>query len=104
MTDDWSDEETNDPQVADSRNFYKVEKWTRDAVKVDKERVLNALSLAQFTAHLEARKGRRKASPMRRSRPRKRIAEAELVRCNLLKASLETITAIANSMFSCVES
>jgi hypothetical protein len=24
------DEETNDPLVADARNFYKVEKWTRD--------------------------------------------------------------------------
>jgi hypothetical protein len=30
MTDDWSDEETEDPLVADVRNFYKVEKWTRD--------------------------------------------------------------------------
>jgi hypothetical protein len=29
MTDDWSDEETNEPLVADTRNFYKVEKWTR---------------------------------------------------------------------------
>jgi hypothetical protein len=27
---DWSDEETNDPLVADVRNFYKVEKWTQD--------------------------------------------------------------------------
>ena len=32
---DWSDEETNDPLVADVRNFYKVEKWTRDGEKVD---------------------------------------------------------------------
>ena len=32
---DWSDEETNDPLVADVRNFYKVEKWTRDGSKVD---------------------------------------------------------------------
>ena len=32
---DWSDEETNDPLVADVRNFYKVEKWTRDGMKVD---------------------------------------------------------------------
>ena len=30
-----SDEETNDPLVADVRNFYKVEKWTRDGMKVD---------------------------------------------------------------------
>jgi hypothetical protein len=35
MTGDWSDEETNDPLVADTRNFYKVEKWTRDDTKVD---------------------------------------------------------------------
>jgi hypothetical protein len=35
MTDDWSDEETEDPLVADVRNFYKVEKWTRDNTKVD---------------------------------------------------------------------
>jgi hypothetical protein len=35
MTGDWSDEETQDPLVADARNFYKVEKWTRDGTKVD---------------------------------------------------------------------
>jgi hypothetical protein len=29
------DEETNDPLVADVRNFYKVEKWTQDGSKVD---------------------------------------------------------------------
>ena len=34
MTDDWSDEETEDPLVADTRNFYKVEKWTRDGALV----------------------------------------------------------------------
>jgi hypothetical protein len=28
-------EETTDPPVADVRNFYKVEKWTRDGTKVD---------------------------------------------------------------------
>ena len=33
---------------------------------VPKERVLNALSLAQFRAHLEARKARRKATGKRR--------------------------------------
>jgi hypothetical protein len=27
---DWSDEETFDPLKADDRNFYKLEKWTRD--------------------------------------------------------------------------
>jgi hypothetical protein len=29
---DWSDEETRDPLYADDRNFYKVEKWTRDGM------------------------------------------------------------------------
>jgi hypothetical protein len=32
---DWSDEQTDDPLYADDRNFYKVEKWTRDGSKVD---------------------------------------------------------------------
>ena len=27
---DWSDEETQDPLYADDRNFYKVEKWTKE--------------------------------------------------------------------------
>jgi hypothetical protein len=30
MTGDWSDEEIKDPLVVDVRNFYNVEKWTRD--------------------------------------------------------------------------
>jgi len=29
-------EETNDPLIADHRNFYKVEKWTKDGSKVDR--------------------------------------------------------------------
>jgi hypothetical protein len=33
---DWSDEETDNPLYADDRNFYKVEKWTRDAMQVDR--------------------------------------------------------------------
>ena len=28
-------EETDNPTYADERNFYKVEKWTRDGTKVD---------------------------------------------------------------------
>ena len=32
---DWSDEETAEPLIADHRNYYKVEKWTRDGTKVD---------------------------------------------------------------------
>jgi hypothetical protein len=31
---DWSDEETDDPIHADRRNFYKVEKWTKDEQSV----------------------------------------------------------------------
>jgi hypothetical protein len=35
MTDDWSTEETEDSLYADRRNFYKVEKWTKDGLRVD---------------------------------------------------------------------
>ncbi len=31
----WSDEETDNPFKADDRNFYKVEKWTRDGTRID---------------------------------------------------------------------
>jgi hypothetical protein len=31
-----SDEETSAPLIADVRNFYKVEKWTKDGAKVDR--------------------------------------------------------------------
>ena len=29
-------EETDNPLFADERNFYKVEKWTKDGIKVDR--------------------------------------------------------------------
>jgi hypothetical protein len=32
---DWPDEETDNAVEADLRNFYKVEKWTRDGTQVD---------------------------------------------------------------------
>jgi hypothetical protein len=32
----WSDEETDEPLIADHRNFYKVEKWTKDGAKVER--------------------------------------------------------------------
>jgi len=32
----WSDESTDDPLHADDRNFYKVEKWSKDGTKVDR--------------------------------------------------------------------
>jgi hypothetical protein len=31
----WSDEETDDALRADERNFYKVEKWTKDGTKIE---------------------------------------------------------------------
>ena len=31
----WSDEETDDPHRADRRNFYKVEKWSWDGLRVE---------------------------------------------------------------------
>jgi hypothetical protein len=36
MSSDRSDEETDDPLKADMREFYKVEKWTKDGTKVDR--------------------------------------------------------------------
>jgi hypothetical protein len=30
----WSDEETDDPIHADRRNFYKVEQWSKDGMRV----------------------------------------------------------------------
>jgi hypothetical protein len=40
MSDDWSeewpDEETDNPLLADDRNFYKVEKWTKEGAKIDR--------------------------------------------------------------------
>ena len=32
---DRSDEDTDDPHYADRRNFYKVEKWSRDGLRVE---------------------------------------------------------------------
>ena len=33
---EWSDEETDEPLIADNRNFYKVEKWTKDGSKIER--------------------------------------------------------------------
>jgi hypothetical protein len=30
----WSAEKTDDPNNADARNFYKVERWTNDGLSV----------------------------------------------------------------------
>jgi hypothetical protein len=32
----WSDEETDNPLRADDRNFYKLEKWTKDGMKIER--------------------------------------------------------------------
>jgi hypothetical protein len=32
----WSAEETSDPNYADKRNFYKVEKWTKDGMRLER--------------------------------------------------------------------
>jgi hypothetical protein len=34
-----SHEETNEPLLADHRNFYKVEKWSRDGQRVEQARL-----------------------------------------------------------------
>ena len=36
MTDDLPNEETDNVLIADERNYYKVEKWTKDGSKVDR--------------------------------------------------------------------
>jgi hypothetical protein len=36
LNNDWSDEETENLLRADDRNFYKVEKWTKDGARVDR--------------------------------------------------------------------
>jgi hypothetical protein len=36
LVSDWSDEETDEPLIADHRNFYKVEKWSRDGQRVER--------------------------------------------------------------------
>ena len=50
--DDWSHEETNDPLYADRRNFYKVEKRSRDGQRIE-ELLFAGNSLAK--AHLSLR-------------------------------------------------
>jgi uncharacterized protein (DUF1330 family) len=35
LTDDWCNDETDEPLIADHRNFFKVD-WTRDGAKVER--------------------------------------------------------------------
>jgi hypothetical protein len=54
---DWSDEETDEPLLADHRNFYKVEKWDKDEQRV--ERMLwagNSLDKARGIFDAETRR------------------------------------------------
>jgi hypothetical protein len=34
-TSHWSDEETDNPVYADERNFYKVERWSKDDQRIE---------------------------------------------------------------------
>ena len=52
MMSDQPDEETDEPLIANDRNYFKVEKWTRDGSKV--ERLLyagNSLLRAESVFH-----------------------------------------------------
>jgi hypothetical protein len=33
---DWSDEETDEPLIADHHNYYKVELWTKDEQRIER--------------------------------------------------------------------
>ena len=35
MSEHWPEEQTDDPHRADQRNFYKVEKWSRDGLHIE---------------------------------------------------------------------
>jgi hypothetical protein len=71
---DWSDEETDEPLLADHRNFYKVEKWSRDGQRV--ARLLfagNSLDRARaiFQAEIRRRPRDRYTHPATRAGARK---------------------------------
>ena len=47
--DHWSHEETDDPLYADRRNFYKVERWSRDGLYIEEMLFAgNSLAKAQL--------------------------------------------------------
>jgi hypothetical protein len=47
MTDHWPAEETDDSLYADSRNFYKVEKWSKDGQRIEEKMLFAGNSLAK---------------------------------------------------------
>jgi hypothetical protein len=73
---DWSYEETDNPLVADHRNFYKVEKWTKDGQRV--ERMLfadNSLDRARrFSRPSAAPAARSQHDPLAYARARRMAA------------------------------
>ena len=54
MTDQWSDEQPDDPQYADQRDFYKVEKWSRDGMRIE-QMLYTDSSLGKVQAILSAK-------------------------------------------------
>ena len=42
--DDWSDEETDQPLIANHRNFYKVEKWSRKIARAPSRAIVSISS------------------------------------------------------------
>jgi hypothetical protein len=54
---DWSDDETDEPLLADHRNYYKVEKWGRDGMRAERMlHVGNSLDRARAIFQAEIRR------------------------------------------------
>jgi len=68
--DDIYHEETTDPLVSDVRNFYKVEKWSRDGLRVE-------LMLYAGSSHDKARRIFERAT---KHRPRIRLTIRQRMR------------------------
>ena len=81
---DLFQEETDDPLVADRRNFFKVELWTKDR---HVERLLFAGSSLDKARPLFAAYGRRRPRARLTIRPRSRVLEERAM--PLIKRSYE---------------
>ena len=54
---DWSDEETDGPLIADHRNYYKVEKWSKDDQRIERMlRAGNSIDEAREIFHDEVKR------------------------------------------------
>ena len=93
---DWSDEETDDPLLADDRNFYKVEEWTRDGMKVDSLLYAgNNLSKAQeIFANAINHRSRIRLTIRQRTRGSATVAPAEMA--GLTRAQSQNLIVIWN--------